>query len=89
MSQWYDFDPLDADDRAEQQAVEAEIAAAERSALDAIRQLVSLVDRHGLPAERAGSAALTHISTLAQASGQTVYRRSIDRDELRRQRMHS
>lgn len=84
---WYSFDPLDADERAEQQILETEIATIEWTALDAIRRLVALVDRSGLPAETGGKAALTHIATLAQAESQRMFRQSIERADLRRERL--
>lgn len=87
MTDWYSFDPLDADERAEQDAIDGEIAAAERSAVDAIRELGALVERHGLPAESGSGAALTHIATLAQAQSQTLFRRSLQRDQRRKQRL--
>jgi hypothetical protein len=80
---WGLFDE-DADDRAEQKAVDAEIAAAERTALDAIRQISGLVERNPVLGQHAGAGAIRHIATIAGATANTLYKRQLDRDEQRR-----
>lgn len=82
---WDLFDE-DAEDRAERRAMEAEIATVERQALDAIRQISTLVERHGEPAHRVGSASLTHIAIIAQQQGQALFKRSLSREQKRRKR---
>lgn len=80
---WNLFDDDSPEERLQIQRT-AEISAAESKALALIRQIGAAADDHP-DVSNAASAALTHLATIAQAAGQALFRRTIDRDQQRRQ----
>lgn len=83
-SAWSQFDTRTPQERLERDAVLAEIAAAERAALDACRNIRAIAERHPKYAHNAGSAALVHVQNLAGVEQQTLFRHGVDRDGQRR-----
>lgn len=77
MSDWFHFDAPTVEEIERDRRLDS-INNAEGKVKELIRQITTTADAHPDVAT-AASAALTHIATLAQVGGQTLFRRSLRR----------
>ena len=79
MSEWYLFDRESDEERAERQQVIDQIAAAEKTALEACATIRRIAEDSPFYAEGVAQRALTHVATIATVEGKTVFKRADQR----------